>query len=380
MNIQYEINKAQAGIDSCVVHIPRGVHTITEPLVIGNGDSSRESELRPIHITGEGYGGSNYGDSSLIVYDGPRADDRFLLEFHGPMKGVQVSNLRLHGNSKIGGILDLRHTAYSKFEDIYGCWFTKLAMRMDTVKDGMSYGCAYNQCSNIIFEGPANENACGLSMDGQFRQLDTCSNTFTGGLFWYGGAPGSYGVRLKGADNNRFLGTNFLAIGAADILASGRRIGPSVLMEQWQHHDAFPLENWFLGVALSTPPQGESSWGNVFLTAQSDMADSWKMPDGVSGILARDGLFGDVWPSFAHSDDNETTMDVQQTNGLINSAGGIGFLRPYYSQADYQVGAILAHWFEGFRFRFHQKDLFRINENGLFFNDRGTWKKVKLEG
>jgi hypothetical protein len=268
-----------------------------------------------------------------------------MIEVKGPVCGIGLQDLQLDGSGTVGSFLHLGHVAQSVFRDVSCTSYTKLGMKVTTVKPGHPYGSSGNLLDNFMITDPRTRDASGAWFDGGVPGLDTCSCTWIGGAAIYGGAETSFGLCLEGADNNAFLRTNFLCF-------TPGATGPSVLFDPWDQNKSFPLENCFYACSLSTTPQGDGLFGNMFLPlCAGDLSTEMKMPATAGGIHSMRGMFGRIQPRSALPNPHDPQFVVTSTNGAHNGAGGIGFQRQGWSAErgayDELVGTLFVDYFNG---------------------------------
>lgn len=384
-----DTRQIQAAIDSLPptggkIHLGPG-RFLSGPLTMGNGNAHQESTRHGIMIEGEGPGCiPGLCAPTEIEYIGQPG--RILLEMQGPILGCSIKDVLLNGKGVCSSIVWMGHATRCVFRDVYMTGYASVGLVCTTHKAGHHYGSGSNVFDNVSVVGPANENASGVLFDGMVPGLDTCSCMWLGGIIDYGGAPGSYGLKMAGADNNAFFRTHFCCYNFAPMMAKYGKLGPAVLFSPWQHDPSFPIENVSVACSLATNPTGDGAYGNMFIPlCEGDMADrSYPLPAGASGIRSMGGMFGDLArQEYAAAKPGEPGTKIVDMNGATNGAGAIGLCRRGFDEQgrerDDVVGVLWADYFAGVHLRHQGVDYLRVSGNGIEVNDGQRWRKVKFE-
>lgn len=368
------------------IHLGAG-RFLCGPLTMGNGSTMQESSRHGISIEGEGPGCiPGFCAPTEIEYIGPPG--RIMVEMQGPVLGCSIKDVLLNGKGVCSSILWMGHVTRAVLRDVYMTGYASVGLICTTHKAGHHYGSGSNVFDNVSVVGPANENASGVLFDGMVTGLDTCSCMWLGGIIDYGGAPGSYGLKMAGADNNAFFRTHFCCYGFAEVMRKHGRLGPAVLLSEWQHDKKFPIENVAVACSAATNPTGSGAFGNMFLPlCEGDMADrSYPLPPGASGIRSMGGMFGDLArQEYAPPRAGIPGLKVVDMNGGTNGAGAIGFCRRGFdekgNERDDEVGLVWAEYFDGLHLRFQGQDYLRMSHmhGGVEIWDGQRWRKPKFE-
>ncbi|WP_376956396.1 hypothetical protein ABNQ39_00195 (plasmid) [Azospirillum sp. A26] len=269
--------------------LPVGVISVSDTLTIGNGSNSQQStKHHGIVIVGQGSGtGSEVSNVEIsgatrIVYNGTTSTSKAVIQFAGPLHSVGLINVTLDANSKAGiGQLNC-HITQGRFDRVVVKNFTSAGYYL-TTRTGFPTGVAYGNADNTFQQcyafGAASSTADGIVLTSGVSTAttlagnpDSARNIFTGGTIFYGGASGSAGCRVSGADNNLLQEVVFLPTGS-------NTGGNSFYFTQWPGSTAFPLENAFINCTGIQGIGGLSGTGkNIF----------WPLPtsDGVTQPLS----------------------------------------------------------------------------------------------
>lgn len=366
------------------IHLSAG-RFLCGPLTMGNGNAHVESTRHGIMIEGEGPGCiPGLCAPTEIEYIGPPG--RIMIELQGPILGCSIKDVLLNGKGVCSSILWMGHATRCVFRDVYMSGYASVGLVCTTHKAGHHYGSGSNVFDNVSVVGPASENASGVLFDGMAPNLDTCSCLWLGGIIDYGGAPGSYGLKLSGADNNAWVRTHFCCYNFAEMMRKHGRLGPAVLLVPWQHNPDFPIENAGYSCSYATNPTGDGAFGNLFMhLCEGDLADrSYPLPLTASGLRSMGGMFGDLArQEYAPAKPGEPGMKVVDMNGGTNGAGAIGLCRRGFdekgNERDDVVGVVWADYFGGTHIRHQGVDWLRASQRGVEVHDGQRWRKVRLE-
>jgi hypothetical protein len=253
-----------------VVLLPPGVYAISDELGWGDGTNTTQSTKHSrIRLIGAGRGSTDEVTNTqsaavtTIRYIGATDPTKAVINLKGPIHTLEISDLELDANSKAGYGLIVNHVTDSVFHNVVvRRWTTNsyLLTTRSTTPTGVAYGCGNNSFYDCFAYHPASNAAGGVKLDSGYSTagnptLDSANNDFRGGVYFYGGSTGSYGVHLHGADNNTFKGCQFLAAGGND---GG---GKSVFFEQWPGNTQWPHENHISNCGMSQAIGGTSGTG-----------------------------------------------------------------------------------------------------------------------
>lgn len=213
----------QSALDACqdstyggVVYFPPGIYAIDAELVLYNGSGNTESTKKPCTLTGAG-GGVDYvrTGTSVIKWTGSAPGSLSqILRLQGPMWGGGINHLSFDANNvtNVRGVyMDTITHLNSTHMSITGYKTTALTI---TVGSTTSAGPGYGACDNTFTHlriGGARTGGSGILLDGNdaVNGMDACSNNFYNSLIVHDAATsGTYGVKHRFSDNNRFFGAN----------------------------------------------------------------------------------------------------------------------------------------------------------------------------
>jgi len=242
----------QSALDTCqnstyggIVYFPPGLYATDAELLLYNGSGNTESTKKPCTLNGAG-GGVDYvrtGTSTIRWTGSAPGSPTQMLRLQGPMWGGGINNLSFDTNNKAnlrGVYMDTITHLNSTHMSIVGYTTTALTL---TVTSTTSSGPGYGACDNTFTHlriGGARTGGSGILLDGYdgTNGMDACSNSFYNPLIVHDGATsGTYGVKLRFADNNRFYAGNIYAF------PSGSQ-GSGILME--------PQSQYTIGTATVT--------------------------------------------------------------------------------------------------------------------------------
>jgi len=216
----------QSALDTCQnstyggkVYFPPGLYAIDAELLLYNGSGNTESTKKPCGLIGAG-GGVDYvrtGVSTIRWTGSAPGSVTQMLRLQGPMWGGGIDHLAFDTNNKanlrgifIDNITHLNSTHLS----IVGYTTTALTITStSTTSAGPGYGACDNTFTHLRIGG-ARTGGSGILLDGNdaTNGMDACSNSFYNPLIVHDGTTaGTYAVKLRFADNNRFYAGNFYA-------------------------------------------------------------------------------------------------------------------------------------------------------------------------
>jgi len=256
------------------VYLPAGLYLLDDEAAWGDGtDVAQSTKHHRIRLVGAGRGSSDEVSNTeadavtTLRYNGSTDSAKGVLNLKGPLHSIEIANLELDANGAAGYGLIVNHVTDSVFRNVVVRKWTAssyLLTTRSTTPSGVAYGCGNNSFYDCFAYHPDSNSAGGIKLDSGYStagapSLDSANNDFLGGVYFYGGSSGSYGVHLHGADNNTFRGCQFLPAGGND------GTGKSVYFEQWSGATQWPHENLFSNCGFTQDIGGTSGvGGNTF--------------------------------------------------------------------------------------------------------------------
>lgn len=248
----------QRAIDDCTankknLYLPAGTYKITSLLTIGNGSPTTQSTVHNFEMMGAGAGldGLSFADSKKTVLKWAGVSGGTMMQVRGPILRINISDIEFACNSLADTALKVIHAAYSTFTRLSATYYRGTAFITTTDNDdqppGVVYGCASNVWYQLVAASPLS-TGCGLLCDGGAGIFNTARNMFIEPELSFGDAPSTYGIKLRYADHNYFIG--------GDCYTSGSGYG--CLLERDPGHKQFPSNNSFFAVALVNGVSGVS--------------------------------------------------------------------------------------------------------------------------
>jgi len=268
-----------------VVRLPRGVCILSDTLTLGDGSNSAQSSKHH-NITLEGYGigtGAEVSNTqttppTVLRYAGTTDTTKAVLSVAGPLHNLYLRDFALDANGKAGiglKVVQLNDWQFQRIQVLNWTTNSYVFTTRTGYPSGVAYGMSNGSCLDCFAYGPASNTANGIlwtsgvaGATSLVGNPDVASNRFIGGVFFYGGSTGSYGLKLDGADNNIVIGSQLIPKGGND---GG---GKSITFAQWAGSTQWPLENLFVKLGITQNVSGTSGTdGNAFLDfATSDGA------------------------------------------------------------------------------------------------------------
>ena len=274
-----------------IVVVPPGLHQIYATIAIGDGAINRnyasKSTRNWVLLQGSGA-----GDEELEVAHGTEirwvgaASSAPLLAFYGLIKGCEVSNFFLNGNNLCGNILHLQKTNRSEFKNLLlrDCQAGYIGIFLQ------GSGCGLNCFYNVDVYNQTAGSMC-LGLDPYLLPADTAGisqNSFHRCGFVYGNFANSYGIYLRGGDNNIFIECSCWSAGAS---------GNSLYLDNSGLNFAgLPNENAFencafMGGPLKLGGTPGPNWFNSFPTSDGENPPIGTAAQYLS-LLAHPDLYG----------------------------------------------------------------------------------------
>lgn len=296
----------QAAIDAAnaagggIVYFPPGTYATTTGITLGNGTnstpSSRDNKVRLVgasYGSGAGLTNQQVNGTSRILYTGSASATTAVVNLAGPMHSVGIENLTLDCNSLAGRGLIVNHVTQGTFTRVSCRNYTAIGYDLTTRTGnpvGAAYGCADNRfydCYGFIDTSIGTGTVIGVSLDsgvstgtGLASQPDSARNVFIGGTYFYGQTASSYGMYLRGADNNYVSEVQFFPY-------NGSTSGFDVWFQRWPASGDFPLENFFSNLGMTRGVSGDSgvgsNWGNTFYPYPTSDGAAFPSLTGASG-------------------------------------------------------------------------------------------------
>lgn len=317
-----------------IIKFPAGCFLITDTLTIGDGSASGASTVHSITVQGAGTSNrEGMGGGTIIRWHSGSlpAGVKPIIKFAGPFHGGGIRDMTLDTNevANVTGVQMIHQTGgYFSHITIISSRVTP-TWEINTVDPVYPYGACLNTILNLNIEAGIGGGG-GVLLDGSVAGRNSCSNVFINGHWWYDASnPSGYGLKLRYADNNSFIGVNFLN----SSFPTGT--SPGILFEQYAGDASFPKENQFSRVATHVGPAGTSgTGGNTFLEySADDCGGTFCVPN----IAYLKGMTkGDRWGSTSqpagivqnnNGSPGASMLQLKQTGGGVNDAGGIEFLR-----------------------------------------------------
>ncbi len=297
------INNAIAalGANGGVVYFPPGTYKITSTIYLGDGSAGGVSTQQMIRLVGAGtsrYAG-NQGATTELKWYGSAGGT--LMQVRGPIIGVEIGHMRLHGNSLAGVGLSIIASVGGWFHDldIGNGQSNSVGMVWDTV-DHAEGGNGNNAVDRVVIIQQASGASAlkvGLTgVAGTTYRAGTSRTVFSNCDFFYAGnVDASYGIYLKNADNNTF-------IESMAVKNSGETLGYAVYFDQLPAPDTgFPGGNVFINVSMNGGSRSvggtSGTGGNIFLPYPN--GDGESVPTDVANLAGFKigtgiGAFGDL--------------------------------------------------------------------------------------
>lgn len=266
--IQAAINAAGAA-GGGIVKFKAKSYLISSTLIVGNGSPTTQSTYNGVRLEGISGGlGADYSNqwnlnSTRLIWTG--AAGGIMCQVKGPTYRNNIMNIMFDCATIAATGLKVVHAMQCNFEGITVTRYTGTAyivtVEATAAIVGVAYGCADNRWTQIVSSNPTNNTANGMLLDGSTSaNLDVARNYFNNFDLVYGGAAGSWGLKLAFADNNTFA-EGLLYPGNGNVGGSG-----IVFVQQSGGLTGFPLENVFINVVPLQGVSGTSGTsGNYFL-------------------------------------------------------------------------------------------------------------------
>lgn len=283
------------------VLFPPGTYATSTGITLGNGSNSATSTIHNrVRLVGLGYGASTgivnqqVDGTSRILYTGGASSSAAVLTLAGPIHGIEVENLSLDCNALAGRGVIVNHLEMGTFRRVSVRNYTAVGFDLIT-RTGFPSGCAFACSDNRFYDcygwlddaSLASNTITGVSLDSGVSTAsslagnpDSARNVFIGGTFFYGTTASSYGMYLRGADNNTIIETLFFPYG-------GSTSGYDVYLDQWPGSGNWPMENYFCNLGMTRGVSGNggigSDWGNTFFPYPTSDGATFPVLTGASG-------------------------------------------------------------------------------------------------
>lgn len=318
--------------------LPRGIIGLSDEFAWGNGTNSAPStKHNRICLIGQGKGlGFGAGQAlgvTVLRYIGAATDAaKAVINIKGPLHSLRLCDLELDCNSKLGyGVIWNHVTDFEEENVVVRKWLTnhRLFTTRTGFPTGAPWGCGNGTVINPYAYDPVNHSSGGFKFTSGVNTAttlvgnpDSANIDVIGGVCYYGGNTGSYGLHLHGADSNTFYGTQIIPDTGND------GTGKSVFFEQWTGSTAFPQQNCFYSLGFSQDVGGTSGTGGNFFTAFAT-GDGAAIPTLANVFTATvlgkqymsDGT--SLLPTYTFASDPDTGIYRVQANTLGLVAGGL---------------------------------------------------------
>lgn len=339
----------QAAIDACqnsthggTIYFPPGVYGISSQLTMFNGTTTSVNSKMACRWKGT-LGAADDANGDSIVNNHPGASVikwigsspgamTYMVKLQGPAVGGAMDDIALNAASttNLGGLYinHVTHMSSNNLTIVKHRTGPGMVITVDDTTSLFQYGACDNTFTHLRVIRPSTGGS-GLLLDGN-SYGDACSNTFYAPMIWHDNATaGTYGVKLKYADNNRFFGGNFYGVYGGGTPTNN---GYSILFEQ-ASNTAFPLENAFYSISASHGFHGQTGTGkaNVFLGLNN--GDCWYNCQMDVGLSAG-GTFPDIQANgsdwYWHNDTPDTNSNLYiatYDNTNVTARSGINLER-----------------------------------------------------
>ncbi|MHA2642903.1 MAG: hypothetical protein V2G41_09680 [bacterium JZ-2024 1] len=325
------------------IHLPQGCYGVTRTLEI-----NRPATMPFIYGVPGGHG-RNHGGGSVIRWIGAASlsSRTPIISIAGPTWGGGLRDLSIDGGNAIN-IYHLRidQLNRSRMENVT-LFHHGPGPSIEVTASSPGFCAGEMQWTNVRVTTSNKAGWSGILLDGY--GTTSCSNTFIGGEFNFDSSvSGTYGVLLRGADNNLFVRTNFLSSSLFDANGSC-----SIVFDRWSRDPLFPNENTFIGVSVTngicvhSQPVGPH---NQFIGLHfGDCRRNCQIPEGPFNGFGNDGSYFNASFERIPSSLTDDAVKLRNPAGTLNYAGCLGF---YWHNED--RAKICTEYFSGVSFYLRQ--------------------------